>query len=94
MVARLNVVLAVVARVDELVLTLIVQLVQHTQCAELGSTHRREFKVLLARHCQEGVSSVHEITCHERIRVLDGLQICIKYTNYYVFFISNRFRIH
>lgn len=72
-VSGLHVVLAVVAGVDELVLALVVQLVQHAQRAELGAPHRRELKVLVAGHRQKGVAPVHEVTVHERIGILNRL---------------------
>lgn len=73
MVTRLHVVLAVVARVDELVLALVVQLVQHAQCTELRPPKRRELEVLVAGQREECIATVHQVTVDERIRVLDGL---------------------
>lgn len=74
MVARLDVILAVVARVDELVLALVVQFVQHAQCTELGAAQRGELEVLVAGHREECIATVHQVTVDERIRILNGLQ--------------------
>lgn len=75
MVSRLDVILAVVAGVDELVLALVVQFVEHAQCTELGPAKGREFKVLVAGHREERIATVHQVTVDERIRILDGLQM-------------------
>ena len=48
-----DVILAVIARVNEFILTLVMQLVQHAQCAVLSSAQRRELIVLITGHCQE-----------------------------------------
>lgn len=69
-VSRLNVGPAVVARVDKLVLTLVVQLVEHRHRAEFGTTQRRELVVFFTSHCEEGIASIHEIAVNEGIRVL------------------------
>lgn len=50
MVTGLHVVLTIVTSVHELIGSLIVQFVQHAQCAELSATQRRELVVLVSRH--------------------------------------------
>lgn len=73
MVARFHRRLAVVAGVNELVLALIVQLIQHGQRGELRSPQRRELKVLVAGKGEEGIAAVHQIAGEQWIGILDGL---------------------
>lgn len=73
MVARLHGRLAVVAGVNKLVLTLVMQLIQHGQSGELCAPQRRELKVLVAGEREEGIASIHQIACEQRIGILDGL---------------------
>lgn len=61
MVARLHGRLAVVAGVDELVLALVVQLVEHGEGGELGAAQGGELKVLVAGQGEEGIASVHQV---------------------------------
>lgn len=74
MVARLDVGLAAVAGVDELVLALVVQLVQHAEGGEARAPRGRELVVAVARHRQERVAAVHQVAVHQRVRVRDRLQ--------------------
>ena len=71
-VASLDTLRAVVAGVDKLVLTLRVQLVKQNHGRVLGSSQRREFKMLLARHRQERVAPVHQVAGHGTVRILNG----------------------
>lgn len=61
-VARLDVRLAAVASVHELVLALVVQLVQHAQRGEPRAARRRELVMAVSGHCQESVAAVHQVT--------------------------------
>ena len=61
MVASLDLVVAVVAVVDERFLALVVQLVEQGKAGEHCAAQRRELVVLVARHCQKCIASVHEI---------------------------------
>lgn len=66
--------LAIVARVDELVLPLVMQFVQHGHGRIFGAAERREFVMPLAGHRQERVAAVHQVAIYERIRILDRLK--------------------
>lgn len=72
--ARLHVVLALVAGVDEAVLALGVQLHQHAQCGPLGPAQGGELPVLVSGEGEEGVTPVHEVTAEQGVRVHDGGQ--------------------
>lgn len=72
--ARLHVVFALVAGVDEAVLALVVQLHQHTHGAPLGPPQRAELQVLVSGQSQEGVAAVHQVAGHQRVGVSDGGQ--------------------
>lgn len=74
MVSCLDALLASVAGVDELILSLGVQFVKQGHRRELDPPETGEFQMLLPGHCEEGVPPVHEIAGHERIRVLDGTE--------------------
>lgn len=63
-VARLDVRLAAVAGVDELVGALVVQLVQHAQRGEARAARGRELVVAVARHRQERVAPVHQVAVY------------------------------
>ena len=62
-----------VARVVHVLVLLSVQSMAEAESGVLGPPQRTELPVLLSRSGQEGVSSVHEIAGHQRIRVLDLL---------------------
>lgn len=72
--ARLHVVLALVAGVDEAVLALVVQLHQHAHGAPLGPPQRAELQVLVSGQSQEGVSTVHQVAGHQGVEVRNGGQ--------------------
>lgn len=72
--ARLHVVFALVAGVDEAVLALVVELHQHTHGAPLGPPKRAELQVLVPGQSQEGVAAVHQVAGHQGVRVGDGGQ--------------------
>lgn len=72
--ACLHVVLALVASVDEAVLSLVVQLNQHAHGAPLAPPERAEFPVLVPGQSQEGVTAVHQVTGEQGVRVNDGRQ--------------------
>lgn len=61
--------LAVIARVEESVVAAVVQLVEHCQTGELGPSQARKFVVLITGKGEEGITTVHEITINQRIRV-------------------------
>lgn len=67
-------VLALIARVDEAILALGVQLHQHAQRAQLGAAQGRELPVLVSGQGEEGVPPVHQVTAQQRIRVHNGVQ--------------------
>lgn len=67
-------VLALVAGVDEAVLALVVQLYQHAHGAPLTAAQRAELPVFIPRQRQERVSSVHQVTREQRVRVDYGWQ--------------------
>ena len=71
-VARLHVVLALVAGVHKAVLALVVQLHQHAHGAPQRAPQRAELQVLVAGQRQEGVSAVHQVTRHQPVGVRDG----------------------
>ena len=71
-VPRLHALRAVVARVDEFVLTLGVKLVQQHHRRVLGPPEGRKLEMLLSGHRQESVSPVHQVARHEAVRILDG----------------------
>lgn len=66
--------LALVARVHEAVLALIVQLHQHAHGAPLAPPEGAELPMLVPCERQEGVAAVHQITGEQRVRVNDGRQ--------------------
>jgi hypothetical protein len=68
-----DVILAVIAGVDESVLALVVQLVQHGHCGVLGSPQGRKFVVLVSSQRQKCISSIHQIALDEWVRILDRL---------------------
>lgn len=73
-VPRLDVLLATVTSIDELVLSLVVQLVQQRHGAVLGTSQRRKLIMLLARQGKEGVPAIHEITIYKGVRILNRLE--------------------
>ncbi|KAH9400668.1 hypothetical protein TYRP_002239 [Tyrophagus putrescentiae] len=66
--------LAVIARVEEAVVAAVVQLVEHRQAGELGPPQAREFVMLITGKGEEGITTVHEITINQGIRVADRRQ--------------------
>jgi len=68
------VVLALVARVDEAVLALVVQLHQHAHAAPLAPPEGAELPVLVPGQSQEGVAAVHQVTREHGVGVGDGRQ--------------------
>lgn len=64
--------LALVARVDEAVLALVVQLHQHAHGAPLTSPQRTELPVLVSGQRQKGITPIHEVTGQQRVRVHYG----------------------
>ena len=66
--------LALVAGVDEAVLTLGVQLHQHAQCGPLGAPQGGELPVLVPGQREEGIPPVHEVTAEQGVGVDDGGQ--------------------
>ena len=72
--ARLHGCLAVVASVDKGFLALVVQLVEQRHGGKLGPPQGGELVVLLPGGGEEGVTAVHQLTAHSRVRLLNGWQ--------------------
>jgi hypothetical protein len=66
--------LAVITSVDEPILTLIVEFVQHGHRRELGPPEGRELVVLVSGQSQKGITPIHQITCLHGVWVLDALK--------------------
>lgn len=75
MISGLHVTLAIVASINEFVLALVVQLVQHAHRTELGSSQRRELVMPLPRHREKSVTTIHQVAMNDRIGILDRLKI-------------------
>jgi len=72
--AGLHVVFTLIAGVDEAVLTLIVQLHQHTHGAPSGPPERAELQVLVSGQSQKGIAAIHQVAGHQGVWVSDGGQ--------------------
>lgn len=72
--ACLHMVLALVAGVDKSILTLCMQLHQHAHGRPLGSSEGREFQVLIPCKGEECISTIHQVTGDERVRINNGRQ--------------------
>lgn len=72
--ACLHVVLALIAGVDKAILTLCMQLHQHAHGRPLGSSERGEFQVLIPRKGEKRISTIHQVTGDERVRIDNGRQ--------------------
>lgn len=71
---RFHVMFALIARIDEAVLALGVELHQHAERGPLGSAERGELPVLVSGQGEEGVAPVHQIAAEQGIRVHNGRQ--------------------
>lgn len=74
--ASLHMVLALITSVDKAVLALVMQFHQHAHGAPQGPPQRAELQVFVSGQRQESIAAVHEVTCHQGIRVCNGGQ-CI-----------------
>lgn len=75
--ASLYVVLAFIASVDKAVLTLVVQLHQHTHGAPHGPPEGTELEMFVPGQGKECIAAIHKVTCHKGVRVRDwGQGIC------------------
>lgn len=72
--ACLHVVLALIASVDKAILTLCMKLHQHAHGRPLGSSKRREFQVLIPCKGEKCISTIHQVTGDERVRINNGRQ--------------------
>lgn len=67
-------VFALVARVDEAILTLVVQFHQHTHRAPFGSSQRAELQVLVPSQRQKSIATIHQVTRHQGVQIYYGRQ--------------------
>lgn len=67
-------VFTLIAGVNKAVLTLVVELHQHTHGAPLGPPERAELQVLVPRQRQERITAIHQVTGHQGVHVSDGGQ--------------------
>ena len=74
MISGLHVVFAIVASIHELIISLVVELVQHAKRAELSAAQRRELIVSISSHRQECITTIHQVAVDQRIWVLDWLE--------------------
>lgn len=72
--ASLNMVLAFIASVHKAVLALVVQFYQHTHCAPFAPSKRAKLPVLVPGQSQKGITTIHQVTGQQRVRVNDGWQ--------------------
>lgn len=73
----LHVVLALITSVDKAILALVMQLHQHAHGAPFRPPQRAELQVFIPSQCQESITAIHEVTCHQGIRVCNrGQGIC------------------
>lgn len=70
----LHVMFALVARIHEAVLALIVQLNEHAHGAPLAPSERAKLPVFVPGESQEGVTAVHQVTGEQRVGINNGWQ--------------------
>lgn len=78
----LHVVFALIASVYKTVLALVMQLYQHAHGAPHRPTQGTKLQMFVPGQCKEGITTIHEVTCHERVGVYDrGQGICHRACN-------------